>query len=285
MSVDGLHELHDGILTNLLVASLQSAESRSHNDRGVLTIETVGGEDIAHLHVDELQHLGIIDSIDLVDKNNQLLDTDLLGKQQMLTGLGHLTVSGSNDNNGSVHLNGSNKVLEYCCLILSAILLVAKSQHLAFVLDPTKTHLGGTSDHVLNVISVSRAVDVSIMSVGGLVLDVGGRDGDSSGLLLGGLVDLVVILELSLTQRSQGLGNGSGQGGLSVIDVTDGSDVDVGLVTGELSIGGHGAAGNHAGNGQGSACNRGLDQGGLKSRQKMKSEDQVLQFRIERHMM
>lgn len=129
------------------------------------------------------------------------------------------------------------------------------------------SYLGGTSNHVLDVISVSRAVDVSVMSLLGLVLDVGGRDGDTSGLLLGGLVDLVVVLELGTSTASQGLGDGSGQGGLSVIDVTNGSDVDVGLGAGELAIGGHGAASSHARD-NGSAHGRGLQQRGLEVKKK-----------------
>lgn len=132
--------------------------------------------------------------------------------------------------------------------------------------EPSKkrdAYLGSTSDHVLDVISVSRAVNMGVMSVGGLVLNVSGRDGDTSGLLLGSLVDLVVVLELSLTQSGEGLGDSSSQGGLSVIDVADGSNVDVRLGAGELSVGGHGAANNHARDSQGSASSRGLNQGRL----------------------
>ena len=112
---------------------------------------------------------------------------------------------------------------------------------------------------------------MSVMSLLGLVLDVSGRDGDTSGLLFGGLVDLVVVLELGTSAAGQGLGDGSGQGGLSVIDVTNGSDVDVGLRAGELAIGGHGAAGSHAGD-NGSAHSGGLQQRGLEVSNKKSSK-------------
>jgi len=46
-------------------------------------------------------------------------------------------------------------------------------------------HLCGASDHVFDIVSVTRAVDVSVVAGLGLVLDVSGRDGDSTGLQTG----------------------------------------------------------------------------------------------------
>ena len=52
-------------------------------------------------------------------------------------------------------------------------------------------HLGSTSDHVLDVVSVTGAVNVSVVTILGLVLDVSDRDRDAALTLLGSLVDLV----------------------------------------------------------------------------------------------
>jgi hypothetical protein len=71
----------------------------------------------------------------------------------------------------------------------------------------------------------------------GLVLDVGRVDRDAALLLFGGLVDLVERHELRATGLREGLGDGRGQRGLAVVDVTDGADVDVGLVPDELFFG------------------------------------------------
>ena len=63
----------------------------------------------------------------LVDKDNDLLDANLLSQQQMLASLRHRAIGGRNDNDGAVHLRGSR-------------------------------------DHVLDVIRVPGAVDVRIVT-------------------------------------------------------------------------------------------------------------------------
>jgi hypothetical protein len=87
-SVDSLHELINLLGTDIRAAVLESTEGRAEDDRSLLTLEAVGGEKLTHLKLDELKHLGVLNGIDLVDEHNDLLDTDLAGKQQVLTSLG-----------------------------------------------------------------------------------------------------------------------------------------------------------------------------------------------------
>jgi hypothetical protein len=94
----------------------------------------------------------------------------------------HLTVGGSNDDDGTVHV-------------------------------------GGTCDHVLDVIGVTGAVDVGVVAVLGLVLDVGGRDGDTTLALLGSLVNGAILEELCEALLGLALGDGSGEGRLHAISV------------------------------------------------------------------
>ena len=119
----------------------------------------------------------------------------------MLTGLGHRAVGGRDDEDRSVDL-------------------------------------GGTGDHVLDVVGVSGHVDVRVVALVGLVLDVGDGDGDAARLLLGGLVDLVERREGDVrVVVVEDLGDRRGERRLTVVDVPHRSDVDVGLRPLELLLG------------------------------------------------
>ncbi len=99
-------------------------------------------------------------------------------------------------------------------------------------------HLGGAGDHVLDVVGVAGHVDVGVVPVGRLVLDVGDRDGDAPLLLFGCLVDLVERREFrGGVVVVEDLGNGRGERGLPMVDVTHRSHVDVGLIALKLLLG------------------------------------------------
>jgi hypothetical protein len=190
--IDSGHQVVDLSNTNLGLAALKSTQSRAHDDGGLVTLEAVTAEELTHLHLDELKHLLVLDGIDLVDEDDNLLNTDLTGEEQVLSSLGHLTVGGGDNDDGTVHRSS-------------------------------------TSNHVLDVISVTRAVDVSIVAVIGLVLDVSSGDGDTTLALLGGLVNRGVVEEVGEALLGLALGDGGSEGSLAVIDVTDGTlDMSVG---------------------------------------------------------
>ena len=105
-------------------------------------------------------------------------------------------------------------------------------------------HLGGAGNHVLDEVSVARAVDVGVVAADGLVLDVRGGDGHglrgvADGAALG---DFGVRLGLGETLASLDGDDRGGRGRLAMVDVTDGTDVDVGLGAVELLFG-HGFGG------------------------------------------
>jgi hypothetical protein len=119
--VTSLDELSDLLLTNLGITALKGGESGAHDDGGVLTIEVVGGQEIPHFHIDELQHLRVRDHVDLVNEDNEPLDSDLAGEKQVFTGLGHLTVGSRDDNDTAIHLSSTgNHVLDVCESLVTA---------------------------------------------------------------------------------------------------------------------------------------------------------------------
>ena len=90
-------------------------------------------------------------------------------------------------------------------------------------------HLRRTGDHVLDIVGVAGAVDMRVVTLLGLVLDMRGVDRDASRLLFGGLVDLIVLHDLGLTLGRAVHGDGGGKSGLTVVNMADGADVDMGF--------------------------------------------------------
>lgn len=60
-------------------------------------------------------------------------------------------------------------------------------------------HAGGRKEVYLDVVGMAGAVRVGVMSVGCGVFYMRGIDGNSSGLLLGGVVNLFILFEAGTT--------------------------------------------------------------------------------------
>ena len=156
-------------------------------------------QQLANLELDELEQLGIVHHVDLVEVDDEGGNADLAGEQDVLAGLRHRAVGGAHHQDRAVHL-------------------------------------GGAGDHVLHVVGVAGAIDVGVVALVGLVLDMGGRDGDAARLLLRSLVDLVIGRVLRLARLGQHLGDRRRQRRLAVVDVTDGADIAMRLVTFEFCL-------------------------------------------------
>ncbi len=74
------------------------------------------------------------------------------------------------------------------------------------------------------------AVNVCVVTHGRIVFNVSGVDGDTASFLFRGAVDLVEV-NLGRTENfGADTGQSSGQRGFTVVDVTDGANVDVRFV-------------------------------------------------------
>ena len=137
-----------------LGVAVQGREGRDLDDRDVVAVVLVLAEQLANLELDELQDLLVVDHVALVERDDDRRHADLTGEQHVLARLRHRAVGGGDHEDRTVHL-------------------------------------GRAGDHVLDVVGVTGAVDVRVVTLLGLVLDVGDRDRDAALPLLGRLVDLI----------------------------------------------------------------------------------------------
>ena len=198
VGVERLRQLEDLAPCTRLVA-FERLQRRAGDERDVVAGEVVVGEQLAHLHLDQLEQLLVVDHVGLVEEHDDVGHADLAGEQDVLARLGHRAVGRRNHQDRAVHLRRAG-------------------------------------DHVLDVVGVARAVDVRVVAVLGLVLDVRGGDRDPAFLLLGSVVDLLEAARFGARLLGQHRRDGSGQRRLAMVDVTDRADVDVRLVALELLL-------------------------------------------------
>ena len=190
----------DGVAVVRRVA-LERLERRAADDRGVVTRVAVLAQQLAELHLDQVEQLlvALADHVALVQVHHHRRDVHLAPEQHVLARLRHRAVRRRHHQDRAVHLRRAR-------------------------------------DHVLDVVRVARAIDVRVVPLVALVLHVRRRDRDAARLLFRRLVDLIERRELREALRRLHLRDRSGQRGLAVVDVTDRSDVDVGLVADEFFL-------------------------------------------------
>ena len=198
VGVKGVEKLKDGlaggIVDGLGVAGLESGAT---DNRGFVAREVVFVEKVANVHFNEVDEFGVIDLVALVEEDDDVRNADLTGKKDVFLGLRHNAIGSRNDEDSSIHL-------------------------------------GGAGDHVLDVVSVPRAVDVRIVTLLGFVFDVGRVDRDTTSALFRSGVDVGVRHVFGESFERKDVGDGRGKGGLTVVDVADGTNVEVDAVTVEF---------------------------------------------------
>ena len=86
-AVDRVHQLED--LGRPGLVALERLERRHPHHRGVVAGELVLGEQLAHLQLDQVEQLLVVDHVGLVQGHHDGGHPHLAGQQHVLTGLGH----------------------------------------------------------------------------------------------------------------------------------------------------------------------------------------------------
>ena len=154
--VDRIHQLEDriGVRIAALTVGVERLERGAADDRRVVAVEFVLGQQFADFHLDQLEQLFVFDQVDLIQEHDDPRNADLAHEQNVLARLRHRAVGRRDDEDGAVHL-------------------------------------GGTGDHVLDVVGVAGAVDVRVVALRRLVLLVRDRNRNAALFLFGRVVDLV----------------------------------------------------------------------------------------------
>jgi len=185
--INSIHELH--YLLFPFGHTVEGTEGRTANKRGVI-LEAILSEEVTHFHLNEVKHFRIINLIALVDEHNETGYVYLTGQKDVLTSLGHGTISSSN-------------------------------------YDDSAVHLCSTRNHVLHIVSVAGAVNVSIVTLCRLILNVCGVDCNTALLLFRSVIDLIEGFNLREALLCEHSSDSCGQGRLTVVNVADSTNVYV----------------------------------------------------------
>lgn len=101
--------------------------------------------------------------------------------------------------------------------------------------EDSAVHLSGTGNHVFDIISVTGAINMSIVTIFSFVFNGSGIDGNSTSALFRSGVNFIVFFGGTVTHGSEGHGKSSGESSFAMVDMTDSADVKMGLVTLELT--------------------------------------------------
>ena len=186
--VHRLNQLHHARYTNVRIVALKGLQRRSRDDRRVVTRKLVGRQQVAYLHLHQLQQLLVVNLVCLVHVNHDVRNTHLPRQQYVLARLRHRSVRRTHHQDRTVHL-------------------------------------GRSRDHVLHVVRVPRTVYVRVVTVRTLVLHVRRRNRYPALALLRGIVNLVVRRNLTSVLLRHHLRQCRRQGRLAMVNVTNRPDV------------------------------------------------------------
>src|SRR5690606_20751360 len=105
--VEGIHQFANAGVLFGIGGGVEGRLGRSTDDRDVVAGEIVLVEQVTHFHFDQLKQLFVVNEVALVEEDHQSGDVHLTGQQDVLAGLGHRAVSGGDHQDRAVHLGGT----------------------------------------------------------------------------------------------------------------------------------------------------------------------------------
>src|SRR5690606_10968992 len=136
IGINRFHQLTNCIFAQLFVGVFKSRKSGTTDDRNFITWEVVVRQKFTNFHIDQFQQFLIVNLIAFGQEYDKRRNTNLTCKQNVLAGLRHWAISSRNHQNSTIHLRR-------------------------------------TGDHVLNIVSVTWAVDVRVVTVFRFIFNVG----------------------------------------------------------------------------------------------------------------
>ena len=133
LRVERLEQLRDRLLP--LRVALQRRQRRAAHDRRVVAVELVLVQELADLHLHQVEHLRVVHRVALVQEDHDVVQADLARQQHVLARLRHHAVERAHHQDRAVHLRRAR-------------------------------------DHVLDVVGVAGAIDVRVVALRRLVLHV-----------------------------------------------------------------------------------------------------------------
>jgi len=201
VAINSFHQFQNWLVSFVrqIVRSFQSSQSRTSNNRNIIAREFIFGQRFTNIHFYQFEQFRIVNLVSLVHEYNDCRYAYLTSQQDVFLGLCHRTIRSSNNQDCTVHLSS-------------------------------------TSDHVLYIVSVSRAVNVCVVTCICFIFNVCGIDCDTTFSFFRSLIDHIVSFVLSLTLQCQSLGDSSSQSGLTVVNVTNGTNVYMRFVSFKFSL-------------------------------------------------
>ena len=192
--VNSVHKVHYAF--NTLSITVECTESSTADNRSIF-FEFVLTEEVLHIHLNEFEHFFVFNEVALIEEYNETRNVYLTSEKDVLASLRHRTVSCSNYNDSTVHLRS-------------------------------------TSYHVLHIVGVTWAVYVCVVTLRSFVFNVSSVNSDTTFLFFRSVVDLVERLSFRKTSISKHLSDSSSKSSLTVVNVTDSTNVHVRLGTLEM---------------------------------------------------